>query len=796
MNRARWEWPLLIVVLGLSLVLRLQALDLFLSSDETKWLCRGINFHTALAQGDLKGTYQAEHPGVVTLWISALAVPLSQAGEWVDLCAQTGGRGLTSIEDHAMLARLPSLIFRARRLLAVVTWLGLIGIWWLSRRLFDERTALLGAIFIGLDPFYLALSRVLHLDALLTTFMCLSVLSLLVYLQGSHQRRYLALSAVTGGLAMANKSPALFLAPWTGLVLLAFAWPRTERHTREGLWKALKDTVLWSVVAVSVVALIWPTLWVQPLAALSRVLGQALEYAREPHSRSNFFWGAIRPDPGPAFYPVVWAFRTPPWVMLGLLLALLGWRSRKKHPFPHSTVQSVVLVLGGFALLYTAFMTLGAKKGDRYLLPIFPFVDLLAASGWAALSIGHYTTRNIQLATLLTLILLVAQFAVLWPSRPYYFSYYNPLLGGARAAQRILEVGWGEGMERAAHYLNQKPEADQFHVNVTDVPQFAPFFRGHTSGISDLDLAESDYYVFYINSLQRFQEPEVLGRFYHQVEPEKIIRVQGTDYVWIYPNTLYRPALDYIEARANPLLDVILLDVRSALLRHYEGPLPLVLVQGTMSEDDIIRKLSGVARGRSRVWYLTFSDLPGDWRGLIHRHLEAQADLVEEAAFEGMRVACYELHDDAHFTVPAPTVRYEVRLGDHIRFLGYDLPQPELSRDQPLAVTLYWQATAPLTTSYTVFTHLLGPDGQLWGQLDSIPQSGTRPTTIWLPGETIVDHDEIPLRPGAPQGDYVLAVGLYDFQTGERLPVFRGRGQYLAENRIVIEGLSLLSSAE
>jgi len=793
MNRPQWKWPLLIVVLGFSLALRLFALDVFLSGDETKWICRGINFHAALARGDLKSTYQSEHPGVLTMWISTLAVPLSQAGEWVDLCGQTGGSKLTRVEDHAALARLPSLVFRARRVLALVTWLGIVGMWWLSRRLFDERTALLGAIFIGLDPFYLALSRVLHLDALLTTFMALSVLSLLLYLKGGHRRRYLALSAVAGGLAMANKSPGLFLIPWTGLLLLAFGLLGTEGRRREGMWEALKIALPWGLMALGVAVLLWPVLWVDPLSALGQVFGEALGYAEEPHGQSNFFWGQIRPDPGPAFYPVAWAFRTTPWVMLGLLLALLRWRSRKKYPLPHS---SVIILLS--VVLYAAFMTLGAKKFDRYLLPVFPFVDLLAATGWAHLVNRNtqHAIRNTQLAILLTLVLLAAQFAALWPNQPYSFSYYNPLLGGARIAQRVLLVGWGEGMERAAYYLNRKPNAEQFHVNTAHISQFAPFFRGHTSSAKELDLAESDYYVFYINTIQRFREPEVLNRFYGKAEPERVISVRGIDYVWIYPNTLYRPALDYIEARADPRQEVLLLDVRSALARHYDGPLPLAVVEGSIPEDDIIRQLAQATEGRERVWYLTFPEMPGDARGLIHRHLESQADLVEEAAFEGMRVARYELHDDAHFVVPAPTVRREVRLGDHIRFLGYDLPKPELSRDQSLAVTLYWQATAPMDISYTVFTHLVGPDSQTWGQLDSIPQGGTRPTTIWLPGETIVDHYNIPLKPGAPAGDYILAVGLYDFQTMQRLPAIDASGRLLPENRVQIEGLNLSRSGE
>jgi hypothetical protein len=87
MTHRRIESLLLASVLGLSLFLRLYDLDVFLSGDETKWMCRGINFHAALARGELSDTYQSEHPGVLTMWIATLAVPLSRVGEWVDLCA-------------------------------------------------------------------------------------------------------------------------------------------------------------------------------------------------------------------------------------------------------------------------------------------------------------------------------------------------------------------------------------------------------------------------------------------------------------------------------------------------------------------------------------------------------------------------------------------------------------------------------------------------------------------------------------------------------------------------------------
>ncbi|MFQ5578757.1 MAG: hypothetical protein ACE5G8_17405 [Anaerolineae bacterium] len=41
-----------------------------------------------------------------------------------------------------------------------------------------------------------------------------------------------------------------------------------------------------------------------------------------------------------------------------------------------------------------------------------------------------------------------------------------------------------------------------------------------------------------------------------------------------------------------------------------------------------------------------------------------------------------------------------------------------------LRLSLYWRGEAPIQTDYTVFTHLLGPDGQLYGQWDNPPVRG------------------------------------------------------------------------
>ena len=47
---------------------------------------------------------------------------------------------------------------------------------------------------------------------------------------------------------------------------------------------------------------------------------------------------------------------------------------------------------------------------------------------------------------------------------PYYFTYYNPLVGGSRTAPDVMTVGWGEGLDAAARWLNQQPNSAELCV--------------------------------------------------------------------------------------------------------------------------------------------------------------------------------------------------------------------------------------------------------------------------------------------------------------------------------------------
>lgn len=146
------------------------------------------------------------------------------------------------------------------------------------------------------------------------------------------------------------------------------------------------------------------------------------------------------------------------------------------------------------------------------------------------------------------------------------------------------------------------------------------------------------------------------------------------------------------------------------------------------------------------------------------------------------------LDPDSHKPPDRPL---QVTLGDQIQLLGYQLKTTTLRRDEPLRFGLFWQAMQPITGNYTVFTQLVGPDGQVWAQQDNQPQGGSYPTSTWTRFDTVVDRYELSLNDGAPPGQYQLLVGQYDLTTGQRLPAVDSAGQRLPNDAIVLGPLTL-----
>lgn len=116
----------------------------------------------------------------------------------------------------------------------------------------------------------------------------------------------------------------------------------------------------------------------------------------------------------------------------------------------------------------------------------------------------------------------------------------------------------------------------------------------------------------------------------------------------------------------------------------------------------------------------------------------------------------------------APAQVRQANFDDRIELLGYTVVRD----GHQLQVTLHWRAQRAIPLDYSVFVHVVNANGEVVAQHDGQPGGDvTIPTSSWRPGETILDRHVIDLPTDLPSGAYTLNVGVYYWQTLERLSV-------------------------
>jgi len=111
------------------------------------------------------------------------------------------------------------------------------------------------------------------------------------------------------------------------------------------------------------------------------------------------------------------------------------------------------------------------------------------------------------------------------------------------------------------------------------------------------------------------------------------------------------------------------------------------------------------------------------------------------------------------------------------RLAGYALGTDAVRPGEPMTVTLYWQALAPMSDSRALFIHLINSAGAFTAQRDVFPGLGNLPTSYWQPGDVYADAYRVDIGETVYAPDEALVrVGLYD-QNGPRLAAHGANGR-------------------
>ncbi len=289
----------------------------------------------------------------------------------------------------------------------------LIFIW--AKMLWDEKAAFAALITYCAWPAVIAYSSVAQTDMAISLFFFFSIFSFWRFLNEPNKKTFFLL-ALSTGFAFATKVTAILLPPIQFLI--------NSLQEKSFFNKRLFYLSCAWFLALFILILDYGVLGVGRYVDTFRwVMGNTLGI-RESHV---YFFGKTYLS-HPLYYLVVFLLKNPiPILIFSFLGIVLNWRKK----------ESLFLLIP-IALFFLSASRSKIQLGERFILPIYPFLCLFAGH---ALSIGFtHSNKIFKFGTLLLFSWLIASNTKTYP---YYLSYVNEFGGGPNNSWKT--IGFIEG---------------------------------------------------------------------------------------------------------------------------------------------------------------------------------------------------------------------------------------------------------------------------------------------------------------------------------------------------------------
>ena len=453
--------------------------------------------YAILTAGDYR--LDIEHPPLLRMW---MALPLMfKPAVQADLPAIDPARPETIAftgpfdAGHTFLYKrndADAILFAARAMVMVLgLLLGLLVYWWVTEAK-GQRAATAALALLLFEPNLAAHAGLATTDFGVTTFSFGAVFFLW---RASRNWNWLNLTAaiVFCILAIFTKFSALILVPMLpALLLIAGPSPRSSKlrqaATLTGLLLLAGWCVAWLVYGVryepsrvagsrialhAVPAVVqavpgWTALvsTVDGLHLLPNALSQGFLHAQSlAVSRPAFFAGDYSMQGWWYYFPAAILLKTP--IVILLLFGVGVFAAFRRQPSWFG-----VFLLIPTAMFLAFAMTSNLNIGLRHVLPIYPFMVLLASVGVESV-VSNLKRRGSGTVALLSLAAL--EFAAVYP---HNLAYFNLLAGGPSNGFRYLadsNVDWGQDLERLKSWMNDR-HVD--HINLAYFGVAEPAYYG------------------------------------------------------------------------------------------------------------------------------------------------------------------------------------------------------------------------------------------------------------------------------------------------------------------------------
>ncbi|KAA3663045.1 MAG: phospholipid carrier-dependent glycosyltransferase [Chloroflexi bacterium] len=757
-----WEWGLLILLLsvfvaqaGLSSVRKTAAFD--------------EEYHAAAGYAYLKtGDFRmsTSHPPLID---ALSAIPLL----WQD--------DINFPQDHPSWAENNYFIFSdvflwqagndPQRILVWSRWpiigLGALlsaALFFWARQLAGSLAGWIALLLATFDPNLLNNARLVTTDLGLTLFMLLTMWALWGWWKRPSPLTF-TLTGILGGLTTATKFTGLMVWPMIGLILLVGNLIQRDKGTKGQREEKKNISAFFRVLPRPIIITIgmglvgYLALWavygfdVGPVENANlpisipapHYLYSALDTFRviEEQPKTSYLLGEISPRGWWYYFPIALAVKTPlPLLILALIGGFLLIRKRRGWEKPALSAAEVAVILIPPTLFLALAMTGRITIGYRHILPVVPFLILIAAhvSKFITKKQRKKGTKPVQLVIFALLMWQIISIVWIFPNQE---SYFNELAGGPAGGDRFLvdsNIDWGQDLILLREVMDEKgieevylsyfgtglPEA--YGVNYRPIPGFLR----HTTGI-EIDAYNPyspppGWYAISVTSLHLglLEQNVDMFAYFRDLEPDARAGFSINLYHVAYPDDM--PVERVVVKNGRSVSDTPLTDLTTPDTR--------LIVKWTRNPN-------------VEIWS------------------------KETAVF------------------PSTLQNTTANFANAFHLIGYDMPQTDWQPGDLLTATLYWQigsdaidmpapaSAPPLAT----FVHVTPTDApQPIAQFDGwdVALAGLEP------GDVIAQPIAIQLPEGI-KGGHNLNLGLYSPQSNQRLPLIDQSTDFITLQTIQIK---------
>ncbi len=258
------------------------------------------------------------------------------------------------------------------------------------------------------------------------------------------------------------------------------------------------------------------------------------------------------------------------------------------------------------------------------------------------------------------------------------------------------------------------------------------------------------------------------------------------------PTVVCSPHLLDTEAQlSDPALLALMMQRENAPLRYVDCANGLIIAEGGAHQQFAFTDLSIQSRMYDvlRSWLYNRPTLPvaGLQPGsLLEMNVEGQLQNAIGRLLTTAPTGWAPESPGGAGSAPLPA-----RFGGNLTFLGYAPPRdPTFAPGDVVPIITYWRADGPVPPDVRIFTHLLSDPAALVAQNQAINVSASTLHNR----DVFIQVNYIVLPESVPAGDYVISIGLYRSESGERLPVYDGENE--RGNRLFLYAIAVVRETE